>query len=108
MSNSNEQEADPIEDFCLADHSQPNSFDQLFQLIRKKLLMQIRDQKTLFIDEVFPVILIVAGLALATIQIFVPGPDRTLNPSILYAEKPNIFYYNTNAGEQSTLNAQTA
>jgi len=32
--------------------------------------MQIRDMKTLFIDTLFPVALIVAGLAFATVAIF--------------------------------------
>lgn len=61
--------------------------------------MQLRDTKTLAIDLLFPIALIVAGLALATIAIFSAGPDRNLAPNVLYPGIPNKFYVNENAGE---------
>lgn len=90
-------EADPIEDFSLAANSEPSFPKQVTQLIRKKILMQLRDQKTLLIDVLFPIILILVGLALATIAIFTRGPDRDLTMSVLYPDVPNTFVYNENA-----------
>lgn len=38
--------------------------------------------KTLGIDTIFPIILILVGLALATVAIFKDGVARTMNPTI--------------------------
>lgn len=65
--------------------------------------MQLRDQKTLLIDVLFPIILIIAGLALATIAIFTQGPTRDLSMNALYPDIENTFYFNENALEGSTV-----
>ena len=44
--------------------------------------MQVRDMKTLGIDTVFPILLIIIGLALATITIFKDGVARDMSPYI--------------------------
>ena len=49
--------------------------------------MQIRDMKTLAVDTIFPVVLIIAGLALATIAIFKEGVPRTMSPYIYIKDK---------------------
>ena len=51
-------------------------------LTRKKLLMQVRDMKTLGIDTLFPIFLIIVGISLATIVIFKNGVRREMSPSI--------------------------
>ena len=63
------------------------------QLLRKKILMQIRDQKTLAIDTILPIVLIVMGLWLATLAIFKDGVARTMSPEFIYPPT-NTMYYN--------------
>jgi hypothetical protein len=48
----------------------------------KKIRMQIRDMKTLFIDTLFPVSLIIGGLALATVAIFEPAIPLSMTPAL--------------------------
>jgi hypothetical protein len=50
--------------------------------MKKKILMQIRDKKTLGIDAIFPIILIFAGLALATVAVIKEGKAREMTPFI--------------------------
>lgn len=57
----------------------------------KKFLTQVRDKKTLGIDTIFPVLLILVGLALATISFFKDGPPRDMTP-FLYGDKLNMIY----------------
>lgn len=61
--------------------------------------MQLRDTKTLSIDVIFPIVLIIVGLALATIAIFTQGPERDLSMNVLFPGVKNTFYYNKNAFE---------
>jgi len=58
--------------------------------------MQIRDVKTLGIDTIFPIVLIIAGLALATIAIFKDGIPRLMSPYI-YDQVPMNLIYNANS-----------
>lgn len=62
-------------------------------IMKKKLLVQVRDMKTLAIDTVFPVLLIICGLALATIAIFKNGEARLMSPFILPG--PDPMFYNS-------------
>ena len=71
-------------------------FQHLNSLMKKKLLMQFRDKKTLGVDLVFPIILIISGLWLATIAIFRAGITRSLQPYDLYPSNP--IYYNLKSG----------
>jgi hypothetical protein len=61
--------------------------------MRKKVLMQFRDRKTLIIDLFFPNILIIMGLLLSTITIFTDGVPRNLSPDDLFESNP--IYYNS-------------
>lgn len=65
--------------------------------------MQIRDQKTLFIDIFFPIFLILIGLELATIPVIKVPPDRPLMPQDLYKNYSisNKFYYNAGSSDAS-------
>lgn len=47
--------------------------------------------KTLFIDTLFPVCLIIGGLALATVAIFEPAVPLSMTPA-LFPQPVNIFY----------------
>ena len=90
-------EVDELENYSINDRDETSFCAQLYQLTRKKILMQLRDKKTLFIDIVFPILLIIVGLELATIAVIKAGPDRPLMPNDLY--KPydisNKFYINS-------------
>jgi len=59
--------------------------------------MQIRDKKTLTIDTIFPIILILAGLALATISIFKNGVPREMSPYIYPVESLQQLYNQNSA-----------
>lgn len=71
-------------------------------LARKKLLMQVRDKKTLGIDTLFPIFLIIVGLSLATIAIFKDGVKREMAPS-LYEQGPGGLHlmYNSKSASLS-------
>ena len=56
--------------------------------------MQVRDSKTLGIYAIFPFILIVAGLWLATISAIKDETSREMKPSLLPF---NTFYFNNNS-----------
>jgi len=58
--------------------------------------MQIRDKKTLGIDTIFPIVLIIVGLALATVSIFKDGVPRLMSPYI-FNQVPMKLIYNTNS-----------
>jgi hypothetical protein len=60
-------------------------------LFKKKILMQVRDRKTLGIDTIFPILLIIVGLALATISFFKQGAPRLMTP-FLYPSPMDIYY----------------
>jgi len=62
--------------------------------MKKKILMQIRDKKTLGIDTIFPIILIFAGLALSTISIFKNGVAREMSP-FLFPKDSLLAFYNS-------------
>lgn len=56
--------------------------------------MQFRDRRTLVIELLFPIFLIVAGLALATIQFFKDGVPRVMSPSIFPTPTPTSYNLN--------------
>lgn len=58
--------------------------------------MQIRDKKTLGIDTIFPLILIVVGLWLATIAVIKNETSRLMTPALL---PNNTFFYNNNTDQ---------
>ena len=58
-----------LEDYSIAEDSESSFFDHMFSILRKKILVQIRDAKTLGIDTLFPCVLIIVGLALSTITV---------------------------------------
>lgn len=59
-----------LEEYSNAEDSELSFFDHTMAILRKKILVQIRDKKTLGIDTIFPVVLIIVGLGLATIKTF--------------------------------------
>lgn len=63
--------------------------------MKKKILMQVRDQKTLAVDTCFPLVLIMLGMYLATIVLLKSGVPRDMDVSGIYpTETFNIFYNN--------------
>jgi len=57
-------------------------------LIRKRILMQIRDQKILVVEILFPVLMIILGMYLATIEILKSGQALTLSAPEIYTPNP--------------------
>ena len=65
----------------------------LTALLKKKLLLQVRDPRTLIIEIFFPIIFIFVGLALANVKVFKDGIPRLLSPSLF--PQPSHLYYNS-------------
>ena len=61
-------------------------------VMKKKILVQVRDKKTLGIDSIFPILLIIAGLALSTISVIKNGVSKPMSPAIYPA--PVTIYNN--------------
>lgn len=53
-------------------------FLHLKALMKKKILMQVRDRKTLAVDTMFPIALIILGMYLATIVLLKSGAPRSV------------------------------
>lgn len=86
-----------VENYTLDEAATGNTafFMHFMALFKKKILMQVRDRKTLGIDTIFPILLIIVGLALATISFFKQGAAREMTP-FLYPS-PMKMYYNKNS-----------
>lgn len=70
-----------MDEYSIANNKGSAKFcTQFCALLRKKVLMQVRDRKTLAIDTIFPVLLIIVGLALATVSFFKNGVPREMTP----------------------------
>ena len=81
-----------LENYSIATDREPSVFwTQLRAMLRKKFLMQVRDSKTLSIDTIFPIFLILVGFALATVSFFKNGPSRQMTP-FLYPSPLQMFY----------------
>jgi len=70
-------------------------FDHTATIATKRLRMQIRDMKTLFIDTLFPVAVVIAGVGLATVAIFPQGVRVAMTPALFPA--PLSTYSNLNS-----------
>jgi hypothetical protein len=85
--------ANYLENYSITtDREEELFFSHVKCLVKKKLLMQIRDKKTMAIDTIFPIILILIGLWLATLSIYHDGAPRTVCPEAIYP--PTTIYYN--------------
>ena len=74
-----------LEEYTITDSAETSVFfDHTMTVMKKKILVQVREKKTLGIDTVFPVLLIVAGLALSTVADIKDGQTRTMNPATIY------------------------
>lgn len=67
-------------------------FLHLGALMKKKVLMQIRDRKTLAVDTLFPIALIILGMYLATIVLLKSGVPRDMQPTSIYPDPIQLFY----------------
>jgi hypothetical protein len=59
--------------------------------------MQVRDIKTLSIDTIFPIVLIIAGLGLASIALFKNGEALPMTP--FFYEFPQQMILNDKSGQ---------
>ena len=72
--------------------------------MKKKILMQIRDGKTLAVDTLFPIALIILGMYLATIVLLKSGVPRDMQPTAIYPDPIELFY-NTNSSQMNTTDS---
>jgi len=63
-------------------------------MFKKKVLLQIRDPKTLMVELFFPLLLIIMGTGLASVKFFYDGAPRMMSPTIF--PSPNPLVVNTN------------
>jgi len=68
--------------------------------MKKKVLMQIRDRKTLAVDTLFPIALIILGMYLATIVLLKSGVPRNMQPTAIFPDPIELFY-NTNSNQMT-------
>lgn len=93
-----DQENSALENYSISNDADKSHFFLHFRaLLRKRFLMQRRDTKTLAIDTIFPILLIIVGLALSTISFFKDGVPREMSPFIFPTDKLDLVY-NTNSG----------
>lgn len=72
-------------------------------LLKKKFLIQVRDQRTFVLELLFPIIFIFVGLALATNKPIKAGIPRLMSPSIF--PEPSHLYYNNIVPTQNLLSS---
>lgn len=99
-----------LEEYTITDSAETSVFfDHTMTVMKKKILVQVRDKKTLGIDTVFPVLLIVAGLALSTVAVIKDGQSREMNPVAIYPQPLDILnnqdsvYCNPTTGKITTI-----
>lgn len=86
-----------MDNYSISNESSKSFFFLHFcALLRKRFLMQIRDRKTLAVDTIFPILLIIVGLALSTISFFKEGPPREMSPFI-YTDTLDMVYNENSA-----------
>jgi len=75
-----------IENYTIVEQQEQGQFNvfwiQFNALLKKKILMQLRDLRTMVIEVFFPIILIVCGLALTTLLIQTDSDSRALSPEL--------------------------
>lgn len=72
-----------LEEYSISNDSEKNVFfSHLCVLLKKKTLMQIRDKKSLCIDLVFPLLLILVGLFLATTNFYSESVSMEMTPKV--------------------------
>lgn len=74
-----------LDEYNITEDAETNVFFLHFRaLIRKRILMQIRDQKILVVEVLFPVLMIILGMYLATIEILKSGGPLVLSVPDIY------------------------
>lgn len=75
-----------MEEYSITETHETGSVNVFWQQFKasliKKLKMQFRQPRTLMIEMFFPIVLIVAGLALSKIAVIKTGVPREMSPSI--------------------------
>jgi hypothetical protein len=92
-----------FDEYSISEQHETGTFNvfmlNLRALLKKKFLLQVRDQRTLIIELLFPIIFIFVGLALATNKPIKEGKPRLMSPSIF--PEPSHLYYNDLVPTQS-------
>lgn len=97
-----------LENYSITSDSESSVFFlHLTTIFKKKILMQIRDTKTLLVDTIFPIALIILGMYLATIQVIKSGQAREMSVQSIYPS-PIKFFYNTESPSNGNLNSNNA
>lgn len=90
-------EIQKLEDYSITTDAETSLFFlHMTAIMKKKILMQVRDMKTLVVDTIFPVTLIIFGMYLATVQVIKNGQSREMSVSGIYPAPIN-FIYNENS-----------
>ncbi|TNV87329.1 hypothetical protein FGO68_gene5519 [Halteria grandinella] len=93
-----------LENYSISDDHEEGFFNVFFlnlrALIKKKLLLQIRDPRTLIIEVVFPIAFIFLGLGLASVKVIREGIPRPLDISNFPQQS---LYYNERVPSQNIL-----
>lgn len=84
-----------LEEYTYEQGETSSFFDHTATIAVKRMRVQVRDMKTLFIDTLFPVALIISGVGLATVAIFPPGVPVSMSPALFPA--PLTTYNNLNS-----------
>ena len=89
----NKTKDDELEEYTISEEHETSVFMlHTVALMKKKILMMLRDKKTLSIDTIFPIILIIAGLALSTVAVIKDGVQREMSPFIFPPDKGSDQY----------------
>jgi hypothetical protein len=56
-----------LTDYSVSNDNQRSFFNELFGLIKKKLLVLVRDLKSCILDIMLPVVIIIGGLYISTL-----------------------------------------
>jgi hypothetical protein len=68
-----------LTDYSVSNDNQRSFFNELFGLIKKKLLVLVRDLKSCILDIMLPVVIIIGGLYISTLQLIPSGHPIRMN-----------------------------
>ena len=69
--------------------------------LKKRLLQVIRDKKTFILEILCPIVLIVIGLAVSSVEFTNGNPSFELSPSSILSSTQSIYYINTIYNDQT-------
>jgi hypothetical protein len=82
-----------LNDYSVADYHERSFFSQVSALARKKIIIMTRDRKSFMMDFFLPILLIITGLYVSTVDPvnIAKYPTRNLSPGGYPAMQPLIY-----------------